>query len=205
MGEFLAMMVKQVPQLAEIVAPSSGFRCICPIHCLAKIWVGIGLMSLEEYHCFNNTLLVGTGSGIAPRNGQFQALVGHLLWQVSTLKNLLGFFYSSPWASSSSWILFQVRILELATGLCVLPTALLLRFMASSFTSDVKVPQVCSLPPRYILAAYSQWVVAVIKLDISKIRCSIETWELGALLFQGPNPLLSHPTCCPCSNFSSIL
>ena len=110
--------------------PSSGFACSCPICCLANNWVG------KESHCFKNTLLVGTSSGIALRNGQFQVLVGPFLWQVNTV-----FF------SIQVRIWFQVRILELANGLCALLAALLPRLVASSFISDMKLSHVSSLPP----------------------------------------------------------
>lgn len=86
---------------------------LCLLPCLH--WVGMRLLPSKENHSFNTQLLVGKSSE-----------TGHFLWQFSSLKNLMGFFYLSSWAGSSSWDT-DLSIFHLAAGLCVLLTAPLLR------------------------------------------------------------------------------
>lgn len=143
----------------------------------------MGLMLSKESHCFNTSLLLGTRLEIVLSHGQSQAIFGHFLWQFSSLKNWMGFFYSSSWAHSLSWET-DLGTFDLTTGLFALPTALVLRLVESSFNSEVgKYPKCvpCSSAVSQ-LHLHNRSIIPFIKFDIFKTRYSEEMWELGHIL-----------------------
>lgn len=152
------------------------------------------LMPSKENHSFNTQFLVGKSSEI-----------GHFLWQFSSPKNLMGFFYLSSWADSSSWDT-DLSIFHLAAGLCVLLTAPLLRSSDEwHIPSSLKwgTTQICSLPPavsqRHL---HNKSIIPFLELDVLKmLGRDVVT---GAMFFWGPSffLLISHPTWCLYSNFN---
>lgn len=101
----------------------------------------------------------------------------------------------------------QVRILELATGLCVLPTALHLKLVVLSFISEVgSHPRFSPCPQLYPSCIFTICQLSPLTNVTSLRQDPRERPGKWGQCFLGPQSflLLTHLIYCLCSNFSQI-